>query len=308
MNESSNEIIYTKFRIAIEKEFGEKFTVSNKKMEDFINGLIESKKFTEDEIMKGLLFSYRDYRVERYCLESLFRYLGYKIPNAFCVYAEKTRILLHEVAETVGSEVELVNKLLIMYQNYNLNFTEFEIACYLMGYEVIDEFRVLPDEERRNAVWILDKNNILNKLNELGKNLLACCKGLEEFNTADFFIPSFQYENPMDFVYDFMEQKGVDNKVLVSQGLDRKKKYKLTKEGIKKKIDAFRLIFILDMNVTEAKQFMTLCGFGFSPLIKSDIFFLNYLNGKYKKVKTLLELTELSRPYCYENFYYTEWL
>ena len=29
MNESSNEIIYTKFRIAIEKEFGENFTVSN---------------------------------------------------------------------------------------------------------------------------------------------------------------------------------------------------------------------------------------------------------------------------------------
>lgn len=308
MYSNENDLIYTKFRIAIEKEFGENFTVSNKQMEEFTNKLIYTSKFTEDEIMKGLLFSFRDFMVESYCIESLFKYLGYKLPYSFCVYAEKSRILLHEIAETVESEIGLINKLLIMYQNYSLNFTEFEIACYLMGYEIMDEFRLLPDEERRNAVWILDKNNIINKLNELGKNLLACCKGLEEFNTADFFIPSFQYQNPMDFIYDYMEQKGIDNKVLVSHGLDRKRKYKLTKEGLKKKIDAYRLIFILDMNITEAKQFMSLCGFGFSPLIKSDIFFLNYLNGKYKKVKTLLELTELSRPYCYENFYYTEWL
>ena len=79
MYSNENDLIYTKFRIAIEKEFGENFTVSNKQMEEFTNKLIYTSKFTEDEIMKGLLFSFRDFMVESYCIESLFRYLGYKL-------------------------------------------------------------------------------------------------------------------------------------------------------------------------------------------------------------------------------------
>ena len=131
---------------------------------------------------------------------------------------------------------------------------------------------------------------------------MKCCNDLEEFNTKDFLIPSFEYFTAMNFIEDYMDQKNISNKVLVNGGLDRQRKNRLKTDGIKKKMDAFRLIFILDMNVTEAKQFLTLCGYCFSPLDKVDLFFMNYLNGKYGKVKNLEDLTILSRKYCYADF------
>jgi hypothetical protein len=62
------------------------------------------------------------------------------------------------------------------------------------------------------------------------------------------------------------------------------------------------------MSITEAKQFMTLCGYTFSPLIKSDLFFLDYLNGKYGKVETLSELSELSEKVKASDFKFAEWI
>ena len=96
--------------------------------------------------------------------------------------------------------------------------------------------------------------------------------------------------------------------ILVDKGLDRKRKYSLSQKDVIKKEDVFKLIFMLDLPISIAKQFMTICGYTFSPLSKVDLFFLDYLNGKYPKVKTLRELTELSRKYCYTNFEFTQWV
>lgn len=64
------------------------------------------------------------------------------------------------------------------------------------------------------------------------------------------------------------------------------------------KIDVYRLAFVQNMNKPTTVGFMVLCGYSFTPLDKLDMFYLDYLDGKYKNDRNLRELTLLSSEKC----------
>ena len=140
--------------------------------------------------------------------------------------------------------------------------------------------------------WWMDRNNKPIVLQDSAAGLIKCCDSFKYLETTDLLIPNLRYTCPMDFVFDYMDQNHIDDSVLSKAGLDRRKKHDMSIKHIIPKIDVFRLIFVLKMPLPIAKQFMILAGYSFSPVISQDIFFLNYLNGKYGKINNLEELED----------------
>lgn len=140
------------------------------------------------------------------------------------------------------------------------------------------------------------------------KKYLENIKKVMNIDNGVIFIPNYEHKKPLDFVYDYMNSMNISAEVLKKSGLDRRYKYRINKLERIKKMDVFRLIFILNMPIQVAKEFLTICGYSFSPINNTDLFFLDYLNGKYKKVNTLKELKNLSKEYCNENFEWAKWM
>ena len=243
-------------------------------------------------------------------INSLTGFLDYAhitITPYFKRLAPEMKELLIKLDNKLGDKQLISKAALTMFVNRELTFQQLDTlyALLLQGFE--PAFKLLNEEAKIN--YIKKELGILDKVTPGDQNykMMQCLNGLDNYSRLEVLIAGFEYKTPFDFIIDYMQQHNIDDKVLTDAGLDRRKKYKLARDGIKKKVDCYRLIFILDLTLTEAKQFMTLCGFCFSPLIDTDIFFMNYLNGVYPKVKTLYDLTKLSRNYCYENFDYTPW-
>lgn len=110
----------------------------------------------------------------------------------------------------------------------------------------------------------------------------------------DALIPSFTYMCAFDYIDDYVHQKIGNNKVLNEAGYDNRRRGRLRTYIDIPRDDIYSLIFLLKMNITQALQFMTICGISMSPCRKIDVFFRDYLFGKYGKVDSLYELYELS--------------
>ena len=131
----------------------------------------------------------------------------------------------------------------------------------------------------------------------IGK-LKRCLDAMSFTSENEILFPTTTYKLPYDFVDDYIIQKGIDEKILRISGLDRKVKYKMRNSKKLDKIDVYRLAFVLNMNKPTTVEFMVLCGYSFNPLDKLDMFYLDYLDGKYKNVRNLTELTLLSSEKC----------
>lgn len=146
---------------------------------------------------------------------------------------------------------------------------------------------------KKNVEHTREKNSEYEK-EDLFNNIHQFAKMNSMMKKEDALVPSFPYNYPYDYIIDYIEQKKIKLKVLLVSGFDRRRRYRLSTYKDIPRDDVYRLIFALNMNFTEAMQFMTICGVAMSPCRKIDIFFRDYLLGKYGKVNSLITLNNLS--------------
>ncbi len=123
-----------------------------------------------------------------------------------------------------------------------------------------------------------------------------------DINPADLFYPQFMpgktaYVRPYDFVDDYCTQKKLPVKTL--REYDSRKRQDIRNNKTLSKIDVFRFSVLLNLTKTEILQFMALCGWGFNPTSRLDMFFMDYINGKYcifGKQRKLYELDMWFNP------------
>lgn len=121
-------------------------------------------------------------------------------------------------------------------------------------------------------------------------------KFMSDINPSDMFYPCFPsykkaYARPYDFVEDYCIQKKLPIKIL--REYDSHKRQKIRNNQTLSKIDVFRFSVLLNLTKTEILQFMALCGWGFNPTSRLDMFFMDYINGKYGKFGKQRKLYEL---------------
>lgn len=125
---------------------------------------------------------------------------------------------------------------------------------------------------------------------------------MRDIEPADLFYPQFlpgktAYVRPYDFVDDYCTQKKLPVKTL--REYDSHKRQKVRNNQTLSKIDVFRFSVLLNLTKTEILQFMALCGWGFNPTSRLDMFFMDYINGKYGifgKQRKLYELDMMFLP------------
>ena len=74
---------------------------------------------------------------------------------------------------------------------------------------------------------------------------------------------------------------------------DCRKRQKVRYNQTLSKIDVFRFSVLLNLSKTEIIQFMSLCGYGFNPASRLDMFFMDFINGKYGKFGKQRKLYEM---------------
>lgn len=135
--------------------------------------------------------------------------------------------------------------------------------------------------------------------NKLKRNAIKCAAVYNNLDPNKFFAPKMlPYVHDYDFVDDYVYQKNINDKVLAKDGLDRKVKYKMRKGKKLFNIDIFRIATSLKMEREEIIQFMLHCHQNFDPTDPLDVFFAEYLCGKYPKQKNLVFLAQLSMEKC----------
>ena len=294
------------FRSDLERFFGENFSVSYLDIFDFMTK--EAKLGIDNVTMLTAFFKmFRDDLIDFKSLEAVVGYLYYDLPDYFEKYADKAKQIIRDIAPSVLSSKELVNRLYSDYQNDRFNLYVFDTCLLLMGSSLDPEFSNSSEEERKTNKWIIDRDGNIITLEKGKAEYIKCIEGILNVDNSSLFVPSRIHEKPIDFVIDYMYTNNIPDRILKKSGLDRRYKSRMFNSYTIKKMDVFRLIFILDMPTQVAKEFMTVCGYSFSPLNNTDLFFLDYLNGKYKKVKTLEELNELGKKYRCENFEWSKW-
>lgn len=287
------------------KRFGKTAEIEFTDMYDFIDEQLDDD-ISKDDAVTALITMFRDDYIDYHALEKLINYLGYELPVHLERYQAPAKDLLRTLSKQVESEHELIRRLFLEYQNGKINIQLLEVCACLMGRHLSEDFLDLPYDMKIKSKWVNNAGTVIRVDKEIAE-FVNCFTGIINVDNASLFIPTRVYNTAFDFVIDYMDQNEISEKVLTNSGLDRRYKNRLKTNGIKSKIDVFRLIFVLNMSTQVAKEFMTICGFSFTPLDKIDLFFLDYLNGKYPKVKTLKELTELSKNYCYAKFEWPYW-
>ena len=106
---------------------------------------------------------------------------------------------------------------------------------------------------------------------------------IEETEVSDMLIPSFKYTMPFDFYDDFVQQHNIFEPDITSKGFQRYYKHRLRNATLLKKIDIYRLSFLVGMNKAQIMQWMRIAGLTFSPLDVLDRFYWTYINGGYPK-------------------------
>lgn len=294
------------YRNDLERFFGNNFSISYTELYDFIN--YEKKRgISEFTIITASLKMFRDDLIDFHSLTVVLDYVYFDLPKYFEQYADNAKLLIRSIAPTVNSAHELIARLLSDYQNNKFNLYMLNTSALMMGSIISPEFFELSEEQRKNTIWYIDRNGNVLTLEKGKLEYIKCIDGILNIDNSDIFIPSRVHNKPFDFVYDYMDSLNISDDVLKESGLDRRYKYRISRQDQISKMDVFRLIFILKMPTQVAKEFMTVCGYSFSPINKTDLFFLDYLNGKYKKAETLEELTKLAKNYCNVNFEWNQW-
>lgn len=163
--------------------------------------------------------------------------------------------------------------------------------------EIIDITLVIYLKPENNARKLMEEEytTFSNMLEE------DLCDKIHRFATVanmmkkeEALVPSYRYVYPYDYIDDYVDQKIGNNIALNDAGYDNKRRSRLRSYPDLSRVDIYSLIVVLKMNVTEALQFMTVCGISMSPCRKVDVFFMDYLLGKYGKVDNLYQLYNLS--------------
>lgn len=130
---------------------------------------------------------------------------------------------------------------------------------------------------------------------EIQINTIQILKSIGSIKEIDMLNYKYKkYKFPFDFVMDYLFQKDLDEGILSYNGLGRKRKYKIRNRTNMVKEDVFKLSFLCKMTFAETMQFMLIADHSFNPYSDYDMFYLNYLLGKYGKVKDLIELDLLA--------------
>ena len=95
-----------KLKELLENRFGESFSISISEISEFLDELIDNG-FDENEIVKAIVFLYRDDAIDFESLRLLFDRRGYYYPQELGFYAEKAKIILRETAYKSRDEQEL---------------------------------------------------------------------------------------------------------------------------------------------------------------------------------------------------------
>ena len=114
----------------------------------------------------------------------------------------------------------------------------------------------------------------------------------EEINNiepSDLLIPSFHYNRMFDFYDDFVQQNNIYEPDITKKGFERYYKHRLRNAMSLKKIDIYRLSFLVGMNKAQIMQWMHIAGLTFSPLDPLDQFYWRYINGLYPKYDNFFE-------------------
>lgn len=150
------------------------------------------------------------------------------------------------------------------------------------------------DEELYDFVLPNTKEKYTAK--EVDMNVKNILKAIQKVNIDEFLVPKYQssYEQAFNFIFDYMMQNNIDENILTIGGLGTKRKSRIINRNKMVKEDVFKLSFILKMSFSQLVQFMALTGHTFDPFDTYDMFYLNYMFGKYKKVNGLVDLDILA--------------
>lgn len=296
----------TIFHSDLVRFFGDHFSISYKELCSFLEHEIELG-IKPNDIATATMKMLKDSVIDYESAKMLLGYLGVELPRYFEHFIEEAKEVLAYVLPTTYSEHETLERLLDEYQNNRINFYVYEVCCFLLGIKLSESFKNLTDPERKQVKIIYNNDGTIKWWTKEQADFIRCLNGILNVDNSELFMPSRVYNGVFDFIYDYMDSNNINESILKKSGLDRRYKHRLKEKGVISKMDVFRFIFVLDMPTQIAKQFMTIAGYAFSPLNKTDLFFLNYLNGKYQKVKNLEELNNLGKNYCNENFEWPKW-
>lgn len=207
--------------------------------------------------------------------------------------------------QSYRAAMEAISKILEREEKEDRDILDITMIVYLKKFS---EAKLRAVEERAYKTYRIKEYSdyCLKSTNEMiGKPrgnkytdmIIDIANDMADIDEDEMFVPAGKYLFPFDFIDDYMNQKGLKNKVLSKNGLDHKRKYNLRNKVSLSKLDVYRLAFMCKMNKSETIQFMIVNGSCFSPLDKMDIFYREYLNGKYGKIDTLYELTKYSYNY-----------
>ena len=118
-----------------------------------------------------------------------------------------------------------------------------------------------------------------------------------DVDIEDMLVPSFKYTRPFDFYDDFVMQKNIYEPNITKQGFERYYKHRLRNKDELKKIDIYRLSFLVGMNKAQIMQWMHIAGLSFSPLSPLDKLYWKYINGEYPKQTNFI---------MFSNFVYSQ--
>ena len=133
-----------------------------------------------------------------------------------------------------------------------------------------------------------------------------------DINPNDIFTPKMfipgknRYARPYEFVEDYMDQHKLPTKTI--KEYDSHKRQKTRYNQTLSKIDVYRFSVLLNLNKTEIIQFMAYNGYTFNPTSRLDMFFMDYINGKYGKFgkqRKLYEMDLLFMPTAKDGVQFT---
>lgn len=203
--------------------------------------------------------------------------------------------------DAYGAIMEACSKVLIEEEKIDKDI----IDIYVIGYLKPKPVRRRNEEYDLNGEYlfvnrlqggVINRNEMsVEKGRTIYNKIIKYTSAMSDFDENEMIMPlRSKYTYPYDFIDDFVSIKKIDEKVITKNCYDRRRKHQLRTSKSLKRIDIYRLAFVLGMNKTELFQFMIVCGVWFSPLEAIDKFFLNYMNGKYGKARDLLELTHFA--------------
>lgn len=218
---------------------------------------------------------------------------GYSDKEAY----EAVLDVLSEISDKeVDTEEDIINATVIAY----LNPKPLKEQLYE------DERRMLLERARNVQGVYYDSFDLADKVSPQNSKLkeayadkhsfLNIIKFVADINPEDMFFPynwpnPNPYKYPYDFVDDYCAQKKLPLKTLREYDSHRRQKTRINQTL--SKIDVFRFSVLLNLNKTEIIQFMSLCGYGFNPASRLDMFFMDFINGKYGKFGKQRKLYEM---------------